>query len=73
MPLHVAVQMSTGIRIRIKHIRVLYSLTPHLYIVKLGFIVCILFLFLLKNIYCGYSLEPPQLGGSHVFPQYIFE
>ena len=34
---------------------------PHFYIVKLGFTgVYIIFLFLLKNIYCGYSLEPPQ-------------
>ena len=38
---------------------VLYPLTPHFYIVKLGFTgVYIIFLFLLKNIYCGYSLEP---------------
>ena len=29
-------------------------------------------LFLLKNIDCGYSLEPPQLeGGSNVYPQYM--
>ena len=38
-----------------------HPLTPHFYIVKLGFTgVYIIFLFLLKNIYCGYSLEPPQ-------------
>ena len=36
-------------------------LTPHFYIVKVGFTgVSIIFLFLLLNIYCGYSLEPPQ-------------
>ena len=36
-------------------------LKPHFYIVKLGFTgVYIIFLFLLKNIDCGYSLEPPQ-------------
>ena len=36
-------------------------LTPHFYIVKLGFIgVYIIFLFLLLNIDCGYSLEPPH-------------
>ena len=35
--------------------------TPHFYIVKLGFTgVYIIFLYLLKNIDCGYSLEPPQ-------------
>ena len=39
----------------------LYPLTPHFYIVKLGFTgVYIIFLFLLKNIDCGYSLEPPH-------------
>ena len=36
-----------------------YPLTPHFYIVKVGFTgVFIIFLFLLLNIYCGYSLEP---------------
>ena len=25
-----------------------------------------------KNIDCGYSLEPPQRGGSNEYPQYIF-
>ena len=36
-------------------------LTPHFYIVKLGFTgVYINFLFLLLNIDCGYSLEPPH-------------
>ena len=35
--------------------------TPHFYIVKLGFTgVHILFLFLVQNIDCGYSLEPPK-------------
>ena len=34
---------------------------PHFYIVKLGFTGCaLLFLFLLQNIECGYSLEPPR-------------
>ena len=46
-----------------------YPLTPHFYIVKLGFTgVYIIFLFLLQNIDCGYSLEPPQRGGSNVYP-----
>ena len=36
-------------------------LTPHFYIVKLGFTgVYIFFLFLLQSIDCGYSLEPPH-------------
>ena len=48
-------------------------LKPHFYIVKLGFIgVYIIFLFLLKNIDCGYSLEPPRRGGSKKYPQYMF-
>ena len=41
-------------------------LKPHFYILKLG---CkgytLFFLFLLKNIDCGYSLEPPSRGGSN--------
>ena len=38
----------------------LTPLKPHFYVVKLGFNgVYIIFLFLLKNIDCGYSLEPP--------------
>ena len=38
-----------------------YPLTPHFYIVKLGFTgVYIILLFLLSNIDCGYSLEPPH-------------
>ena len=42
-----------------------YPLQPHFYIVKLGLAgVFLFFLFLLQNIDCGYSLEPPRLGGS---------
>ena len=48
-------------------------LKPHFYIVKLGFTgVYLVFLFLLKNIDCGYSLEPPWRGGSYVYPQAMF-
>ena len=48
-------------------------LKPHFYIVKLGFPgVYIILLFLLKNIDCGYSLEPPQRGGSNEYPQSMF-
>ena len=50
-----------------------HPLTPHFYIEKVGFTrVYIFFLFLLKNIDCGYSLEPPQRGGSNVYPQSMF-
>ena len=49
------------------------SLKPHFCIVKLGFIgVYIIFLFLLKNIDCRYSLEPPRRGGSNEYPQSMF-
>ena len=30
------------------------------------------FLFLLQNIDCGLSLEPPRQGGSNVYPQSMF-
>ena len=46
---------------------------PHFYIVKLGFTgVHFVFLFLLKNIDCGYSLEPPRRGGSNEYLQSMF-
>ena len=46
---------------------------PHFYIVKLGFTgVYIIFLIFLKNIDCGYSLEPPRRGGSNEYPQSMF-
>ena len=48
-------------------------LKPHFYIVKLGYAgVYLFFLFLLQNIDCGYSLEPPRRGGSNVYPQSMF-
>ena len=44
---------------------------PHFYIVKLGFTgVYIIFLFLLKNIDCGYSLN--SLNRSNEYPQSMF-
>ena len=50
-----------------------YPLKPHFYLVKLGFAgVYLFFLFLLQNIDCGYSLEPPRRGGSNVYPQSMF-
>ena len=30
------------------------------------------FLFMLKSIDCGYSLEPPRRGGSNAYPQSMF-
>ena len=54
----------------------LYNLDPikpHFYIVKMGFTgVYIIFLFLLKYIDCGYSLEPPRRGGSNEYLQSLF-
>ena len=50
-----------------------YHLEPHFYVAKLGYAgVYLFFLFLLKNIDCGYSLEPPRRGGSNVYPQSMF-
>ena len=49
-------------------------LKPHFYIVKLGFTgVNIFFLFLLKNIDCGYPLEPPRRGGSNEYHNLCFD
>ena len=46
---------------------------PYFYTVKLGFTgVYIIFLFMLKNIDCGYSFEPPRRGGSNEYPQSLF-
>ena len=41
-----------------------YPLEPHLYIAKLGYAG--VYLFLLQNIDCGYSLEPPRRGESNM-------
>ena len=50
----------------------LYSfdpLKPNFYVVKLGFTgVYIIFLISAQNIDYGYSLEPPQRGGSNEYP-----
>ena len=50
-------------------------LKPHFYIVKLGFTgvyIISFLLFLLKNIDCGYSLDPRGRGGSNEYPQSMF-
>ena len=45
-------------------------LKPHFYTVELGFTgYTLIFLFLLKNIDCGYSLKPPRRGNSNKYPQ----
>ena len=49
------------------------TLKPHFYIVKLGFTgVLVIFLFLLINIDCGYSLELPRRCGFNEFSQSMF-
>ena len=54
----------------------LYKFDPlqhHFYIAKLVFTgVYIIFLILLMNIDCGYTLEPPRRGGSNEYPQSMF-
>ena len=48
-------------------------LKPHFYIEKLGFTgVYNIFLISAKNTDSGYSLEPPQRGGSNEYPQSMF-
>ena len=48
-------------------------LKPHFYIENRGLQGYILFfLFLLKNIDCWYSLEPPRRGGYNEYPQSMF-
>ena len=34
--------------------------------------IIIFFVCLLKNIDCGYSIEPPRRGGSNEYPQSMF-
>ena len=49
-------------------------LKPNFYIVKWGLQgYTLFFLFLLKNIDCGYPLEPPRQGDSNAYPQSMFE
>ena len=37
-----------------------------------GFKIVIYFVCLAQNIYCGYTLEPYQLGGSNEYPRSMF-
>ena len=49
------------------------TLKPHFHVVKLGFTgYTLVFLFLLKNIDCGYVLEPHRRCGSNEYPQSMF-
>ena len=51
-----------------------HPLKPHFYIVKLVYMgYTLFFLFLLKTIDCGYSLEPPRRGGSNEYHNLCFE
>ena len=53
-----------------KHAREIYT---HFYIEKLGFAgEYLIFLFLIQNIHCGYSLELLQQGSSNMYPQCMF-
>ena len=55
----------------------LYNFDPlktHFYTGKLGFTgVFIIYLISAQNIDCGYSLEPPQRGGSNEYHNLCFE
>ena len=73
--LRISLSLSSGVRITITK-TYLYNfdpLKPHFYIGKLGFTgVYTFFLFLLKNIDCGYSLKPHRRGGSNEYPESMF-
>ena len=47
-------------------------LNPHFYTVKLGFTGVNFTLISSQNIDCGYSLEPPQRGGSNEYHNLVF-
>ena len=55
-----------------KQVRAIYTPLHPTFYNKTGYrrgIQYLFFLFLLQNIDCGYSLEPPRRGGSTEFPQ----
>ena len=52
--------LTSGIHVADKYT----PLEPHFYIEKMGFAG--VYLFLLRNIDYGYSLEPPHRGGSNM-------
>ena len=52
----------------------IYPLRHNFYVYR-NTVVCRgihIFLFVLQNINCGYSYEPPRRGGSNVYPQSLF-
>ena len=55
-----------------KHTYMILTPLNLFYIVKLGFTGVYIFLFLLKNIDCVYSLELPPRGGSNEYTQSMF-
>ena len=60
-----------------KHVRVMYAPLNPTFIQqnwkKLGYAgVYLFFLFLLRDVDCGCSLEPPRRGGSSVYPRSVF-
>ena len=57
-----------------ENMSVLYTpLNPTFIQKKRGFAgVYLIFLFLIQNILCGYSLEPPRRGGSNVYALCLF-
>ena len=56
-----------------KHVRVMYTPLNPTFKAELGYAgVYLFFLFLLQNIDCGYSLDPPRRGGSNAYPQSMF-
>ena len=66
---HLAFSVSSGNPCSI-HV---YPLILHFYVAKLGYAgVYLFFWFLLQNIDCWYSIEPPRRGGSNVYPQSMF-
>ena len=59
--------------IRITYLYKEYPLISYLYKAKLWFTgVYLISLFLIQNIDCGYSLEPPRRCGSNVYPRFMF-
>ena len=63
--------------LRVNHIRKtcpcnVYPIEPHFYIAKLGYAgVYLFFFFLLQNMDCGYSLEPPRRTALRVPTIYV--
>ena len=47
-------------------------LTPFLYRKTGVFRGILVFLFLIRNMHCGCSLDPPRRGGSNVHPRCVF-